>query len=206
LLRRSSARQDICAWVPEGSLAGFPVRHDMALESGCGADFFVEIVVPGGPRRSRVPGVHFGRKSRENRAENLQPDCLQVPRSQNRTPWPSEGTSGASCRPSVCAGSLCGGSAGPLMGRSRAAVTGPPQGVRCAGRPRNPLNWVPEGNLAGDFRPGSPGISGRNSPPGTLDRRSPPRTSMSTKNQPRRPSLRPCRGTPQKHVRLLSIA
>ena len=36
--------------------------------------------VRGGPRRSRVvPGVGFGRKSRENRAENLQPDCLQVP-------------------------------------------------------------------------------------------------------------------------------
>jgi len=38
--------------------------------------------VRGGPRRSRgVPGVGFGRKSRENRAENIRPDCLQVPRS-----------------------------------------------------------------------------------------------------------------------------
>ena len=33
----------------------------------------------GGPRRSKgVPGVGFGRKSQENRAEVLQPDCLQV--------------------------------------------------------------------------------------------------------------------------------
>jgi len=40
--------------------------------------------VRGGPRRSKramgVPGVSFGRKSKENRAENLQPDCLQAPR------------------------------------------------------------------------------------------------------------------------------
>ena len=42
--------------------------------------FFVEIDVRGGPRRSRrVPGVGFGRKTRENRAEKVRPDCLQVP-------------------------------------------------------------------------------------------------------------------------------
>ena len=39
----------------------------------------MQIDVRGGPRRSMgVPGVSFGRESRENRAENLQPDCLQV--------------------------------------------------------------------------------------------------------------------------------
>ena len=56
--------------------------------------------------------------------------------------------------------------------------------------------WVPEGSLAQvfwarfslDFRP--------NTAPGTpLDRRGPPRTLISTKNQPRRPILRPFRGT-----------
>jgi len=40
----------------------------------------VQIDVQGGPRRSRgVPGGGFGRKSKENRAENFLPDCLQIP-------------------------------------------------------------------------------------------------------------------------------
>ena len=41
----------------------------------------MQIDVRGGPRRSRGgPGVGFGQKARENRAENHQPDCLQVAR------------------------------------------------------------------------------------------------------------------------------
>jgi len=52
--------------------------------------FFMDIDVRGGPRRSRgVPGVAFGRKSKENRAENLQPDGLQVPLCGNCRLWPS---------------------------------------------------------------------------------------------------------------------
>ena len=77
--------QGICIskiyWVLEGSLAGFFGCRETALESVCRADFSWKLDVRGGPRRSRgVPGVGFGRKSKENRAENLQPDCLQVPR------------------------------------------------------------------------------------------------------------------------------
>ena len=41
----------------------------------------LQIDVRGGPLLSRgVPGVGFGFKPRENRAEHLQPDCLQVPK------------------------------------------------------------------------------------------------------------------------------
>ena len=45
-----------------------------------GADLVVQLYVPGGPRRSEgVPGVRFGRKSLESRAEQLRPDCIQIP-------------------------------------------------------------------------------------------------------------------------------
>ena len=55
--------------------------------------------------------------------------------------------------------------------------------------------WVPGGSLAGDFSAPLPWISGRIRPPGPpLDRRGPPRTSIGTKNQPRRRILRPFRG------------
>jgi len=65
------------SWAPEGSLAGLIDRRHLAL--GLRVRFSVELDVRGGPRRSRgVPGVDFGRKSWENRAKNIQPDCLQV--------------------------------------------------------------------------------------------------------------------------------
>jgi len=36
-------------WVPEGSLAGFCVRHHLALESVCGADFSWKVMCGAGP-------------------------------------------------------------------------------------------------------------------------------------------------------------
>ena len=69
-------------WVPGGSLAGPFARHHLALKLACGADFSCKFGVPGGSRRSRgFPGVGSGRKRRENQAEDIRPDCLQVPRS-----------------------------------------------------------------------------------------------------------------------------
>ena len=50
----------------EGSLAGVFGCHETALELVSGADFFVQIDVPGKPRRSRgVPGSIFGLKPRK---------------------------------------------------------------------------------------------------------------------------------------------
>ena len=40
----------LLSWVPEGSLAGFVVRHYLALDFVCGADFVAQIVVRGGRR------------------------------------------------------------------------------------------------------------------------------------------------------------
>ena len=44
------------------------------------------------------------------------------------------------------------------------------------------------------FGPVFPGFPAESDPRDPLDRRGPPRTSISTKNQPRRPILRTCRG------------
>jgi len=54
-----------------------------------------------------------------------------------------------------------------------------------------PKNWVPEDSLAGDFRPGLPGISAKSDP------RDPPRSPGPAPhiNSHRGPSLRPFRGT-----------
>ncbi len=70
-------------WVPEGSLAGFFWRHEVALSLVCGADF-------GCNRHCRtspvvLEGSKFGRKSTENRPDNFRPDCLQVPRLPPKT-------------------------------------------------------------------------------------------------------------------------
>ena len=60
----------------------------------------MQIDVRGGPRRSRgVPGPGFGRKSRENRPETFQPDCLQVASLASIIPRSCEGAGiGASGR------------------------------------------------------------------------------------------------------------
>ena len=73
---------EVC-WVPEDSLAGFFGHRDVALELVCGAGFWGVLMCGAGPGDlSRgAPGVGFGRKPNENRPQNLQPDCLQVPRS-----------------------------------------------------------------------------------------------------------------------------
>jgi len=54
----------------------------MAFKLVCGADFSCILMCGAGPGDlgGMVPGVDFGRKSKENLADNLQPNCLQVPR------------------------------------------------------------------------------------------------------------------------------
>jgi len=61
----------------------------MALKLVCGADFSCILMCGAGPGDlggGGAPGVDFGWKSKENRAENLQPDCPQVPRT-SRPGW-----------------------------------------------------------------------------------------------------------------------
>ena len=54
--------------------------HDMALELVRGAGFSWKLMCGAGPGDlGGVRGVGFGWKSQEDRPENLQPDCLQVP-------------------------------------------------------------------------------------------------------------------------------
>jgi len=67
-------------WVPEGSLAGFFVRREVALELVSGADFGCKLMFQASPGDLGGPGVDFRPKHPENRPENLSPDCLQVPR------------------------------------------------------------------------------------------------------------------------------
>jgi len=68
------------AWVPERSLAGFFGCRDIALELVCGADFSLKLTCGAGPGDlGGSRGADSGWESRENRAENLEPDCLQVP-------------------------------------------------------------------------------------------------------------------------------
>ena len=55
--------------------------------------------------------------------------------------------------------------------------------------------WVSEGSLARNSRFGFPGFLQKIDPGTPLDRRGLPGTSICTKNQHRRPILRPCRGT-----------
>ena len=54
--------------------------RETALELVSGADFSCTLMCGAGPGDLGVPGIGFGRKSKENRAENLQPNCFQVPR------------------------------------------------------------------------------------------------------------------------------
>ena len=72
-----------CYWRPD--FFGSPRN---GLKNGMRGRSFVHFDVWGGPRRSKVvPGVGFCRKSRENWAENLQPNCLQVPSQSTLDQW-----------------------------------------------------------------------------------------------------------------------
>ena len=71
----------------QGSPAGFSLRHEIALEFVSGADFSCKLMCGAGPgdlRGSR--GSTSAEKSKENRAEHLQPGCLQAPSSPARPP------------------------------------------------------------------------------------------------------------------------
>jgi len=72
--------QPDCLQVPRTS-------RDMALELVCGADFSCILMCGAGPGDIGVSrGVDFGWKSTENSAENLKPDCLQIPKT-SRLRW-----------------------------------------------------------------------------------------------------------------------
>ena len=152
----------------------------------------MDIDVRGGPRRFRgAPGGWFrpkipgepGRKSPAGLPSGTQFDVACV------APASTPDTEGTGLRPGWHLGfdhklTGCQSDRADRPGRDQthAKATGS-------------SDWVPEGSLAGDLRPGFPWILGRSRPPGPpLDRRGPPRTSTCTKNQPRRPTLRPSGG------------
>ena len=58
----------------------FFVRHHLALGLVCGAHFSWKLMCGAGPGDlGWSPGVGFGRNPGKTWAENLQPDCLEVP-------------------------------------------------------------------------------------------------------------------------------
>ena len=72
------SEKQVGTWGQSGWIFGVT---PFGLRVGLREEFFVQVDVRAGPRRSRgVPGIGFGRTSRENRAENLQPNSLRVPR------------------------------------------------------------------------------------------------------------------------------
>ena len=56
----------------------------MVFEWVRGADFSCVLMCGAGPGDLGGPGGRFGRKSKENRTENFQPSCLQVPSEVSR--------------------------------------------------------------------------------------------------------------------------
>ena len=81
-----------CIWVPEGSLAGFFVRHEMALELVCGADFSCKLncraspgdlegswgqvwpKIPGNPTRKFPARLPSGTQLNHRYGSNRSPD------------------------------------------------------------------------------------------------------------------------------------
>ena len=158
----------------------------------------MQIDVRGGPRRSRgVPGVGFGPKIHGKpcrrspaRLPSGSPgsDLLEL---FERRGFPAAGSARSHFGTMTDAGGI-------KFNRSRQC--GSPVGLRWRAVPTETdprlENWVPAGSLAGNFRAGFPGNLGRHRPTGPpSDRPGPPRTSTCTKRQPRRPVLRPCRGS-----------
>jgi len=119
------------------------------------------VLLKDGPRGPfKGPGVDLGRKSRERRAENFQPDCIQVPRKTlNKGVAPLlEGFPGRRAQTKLLE------SDDPRLAMTRGPHRWPHPPWP---RPKNRLKgWLPEGSLPGDFRPSSPWIFGRNRPPG----------------------------------------
>ena len=134
----------------------------------------VQIDVPGKPLRSRgVPGSIFGLKHRRSGPKIFSPTAFRYP--EKNTRYEVQGF-GPECDPSQTAASGCL--------------------ARC--RP-----WSRHGQSSGYlkavwlkiFGPVFRGFRPEIDPGTPLDRRGLPGTSICTKNQPRRPILRPFRGT-----------
>jgi len=118
-------------WLPEGRLAGFLGCRETALELVSGADFSWKLMCGADP--GDLGGAR-GSISAGNpgKPENFQPDCLHVPSqsvAQSRGPR----------------------SVARVGGRGRKHKSGTQVGGKSEA-------WVPEGSLAGEFRPGFPGI------------------------------------------------
>ena len=74
----------------------------MASELVCRADFSWKLLCGAGPGDlGGVPGIGFGRESRENRAEDFQPDCVEVP---SKTELELASGTGFSCKLNCRAG------------------------------------------------------------------------------------------------------
>ena len=130
-------------WVPEGNLAGCFVRHGMALEWVCGADFSWKLMCWAGPgdlRGSRGP---------------IQPKIQGKPGQQFPVRLPSgiqvNHLSVYASDPEKVARDLA------HLLRGHAEPNGPLRS--------NQDGWVPEGSLTGNFRPGFPGNFDRNRSP-----------------------------------------
>ena len=168
-------------WVLEGSLAGFLGCHKIALEWVCGADFSWKLMCVAGPGDL---GGSRGPASAENPGKTRPKISGQIAfRYPGRASLRQAGPSFAPRLSRVMAVGPC-----RLRRRGPTRITRDPHDTE--GGP----TWLLEGSLAGDFRPGFPWDFRPKPAPGTpLGRRGPPRTSASTRNQPRRPSLRPKR-------------
>jgi len=164
----------LSGWVPEGSLAGTSLRHHLALELVSGADFWCKLMFRASPGDLGGPGVDLRPKTQENLPKNFLPDCLQVP------------SKGCETNPSAKLTASLWIDRGPLGCVSDWGIY--PRSLNSASP-----SWVPEGSLAKNFRAGSP--KPKIDPETPLDRRGLPGTSPCTKNQSRRPILRPLRGT-----------
>ena len=69
---------DLTRWAPEGSLANFPTRHNLALELACGADYGEHLTCGAVPGERMDPGGLLWPKIFGDTSQKFQSDRFQV--------------------------------------------------------------------------------------------------------------------------------